>query len=86
MCFKESYIGEPKRIAETQWQKHENTEKQSEPPKHFKRDSNHEFSFKVLFSAPENVRIQKNLETSFIALKRLMYYLSRILKITVYKE
>ena len=51
-------------------EEHENTSKDSESPKHPKENLSHKFSWKILFVAPENKRIRKNLEVSETALKR----------------
>ena len=44
-----------------------NTFKDSEPAKHLKENLSHKFSWKMLFSAPENKRIRKILEDFEIA-------------------
>ena len=55
---------------ELQWEKDENTSKDSEPAKHLKENLSHKFSWRILCAAPENKRIRKILEASEIALKR----------------
>ena len=67
---KQGYIGETGRNIELQWEEHENISKDSDPAKHLKENLSHKFSWKILFTAPENKRIRKILEASEIALKR----------------
>ena len=56
-----------RRNVELRWEKHGNTFKDSEPAKHLKENLSHKFSWKMLFSAPENKRIRKILEDFEIA-------------------
>lgn len=67
--YKESYIWETKTKAQTKWGKYENTEKDSEPAKQSKSNPRHKFSWKLLLSVSENIRIRKKLETTLVALK-----------------
>ena len=66
----QTYIGETRRNVELRWEEHENISKDFEPAKHLKENFSHKFSWKILFAAPENIRIRKILEASEIALKR----------------
>ena len=66
----ETYIGETKRNVAIRWHEHNTLSKKSEPAKHLKDNIDHEFTWRVLFSAPYNKRQRKNLEASEIALRR----------------
>ena len=63
----QTYIGKAGRSVELRWEKHKKISKDSEPAKHLK---GHKFSWKILFTAPENKQICKILEASEIALQR----------------
>ena len=65
-----SYIGETKRNVEVRWKEHDDPRGKSEPAKHLYESPTHSFSWRVLMSAPQNTRIRKNLEASFVALHR----------------
>ena len=55
----QTYIGETGRNVELRWEEHENISKDTEAAKHLKENSSHNFSCKILFSAPENKQIRK---------------------------
>ena len=68
-CFCASrYIGQTKGNAEVRWNKHNNSTKSSEPPKHLRSNIKHYFTRTVISNAPKNAKTRKNLETSYIAL------------------
>ena len=64
------YIGETERNVEIRWKEHNNPNGISEPSKHIKNNINHVFEWKILCNAPKNSRSRKNLEASYISLKR----------------
>ena len=66
----ETYIGETKRNVVIRWREHENVSLKSEPAKHLKSFPDHKFEWKIVLNAPKNWRARKNLEASFIALKK----------------
>ena len=63
----QSYIGETKRNVEVRWKEHEDIKGNSEPAKHLKENPSHSYSWSVLMTAPQNTRIRRNLEASFVA-------------------
>ena len=65
-----SYVGETKRNVAIRWKEHENPNKDSEPAKHLRTYPDHFFTWKILLSAPHNIKLRKNLEASIIAIKR----------------
>ena len=67
---KENYIGETKQNVEIQCEEHSDINKISEPSRHLKSNPTHEFTWKVLLTAPINDHVGENLEASFIALSR----------------
>ena len=68
MCG-QTYIGETKRNVELRWDEHNDAQKSSEPAKHLFHHPTHSFTWSIIMSAPQNIRVRKNLEASFIALK-----------------
>ena len=68
--YKEHYIGEKKRNVEIRWEEHLDINKTPEPSRHLKSIPTHTVTWKVLMAAAINDRVRKNLETSFIALRR----------------
>ena len=66
----QTYIGETRRNVELLWEEHENTSKDIKAEKHLKENLSHMFSWKTLFSTPENKQIRKILEASEMMLKR----------------
>ena len=66
----DSYVGETVRNVETRWGEHENIDKNSEPAKHLRKFPSHQFVWKIIYNAPENTGLRKNIEASFIALMR----------------
>ena len=66
----ESYVGDTVRNVEIRWQEHEDTQKDSDPAKHLKKNPTHSFTSKVLLPASSIRRIRQNVEASMIALKR----------------
>ena len=66
----ETYIGETKRNVITRWREHENFSLKSEPAKHLNSFPDHKFEWKIVLNAPKHTRTRKNLEASFIALKK----------------
>ena len=65
----QTYIGETKRNVELRWDEHNDARKSSEPAKHLFHHPTHSFTWSIIMSAPQNLRVRKNLEASFIALK-----------------
>ena len=65
-----SYIGETKRNVEVRWKEHENPSGKSEPAKHLYQNPSHSYTWRVLMNAPQNMRVRRNLEASFVALHR----------------
>ena len=65
-----NYISETKRNVKTWWNKHENSNKDSEPAKHLRDFPDQEFDWKILLTAPTNAKLGKILESSMIALKQ----------------
>ena len=66
----DSYIGETKSNVKVRWKEHNDPRGKSEPAKHLYQNPNHSFTWKVLMSAPQNTRLRKNIEASFVALHR----------------
>ena len=64
------YIGETKRNAIVRWSEHNNPLKDSEPSRHLRDHLDHVFQWKIVMSAPYNFTLRKNLEASWIAMKR----------------
>ena len=64
------YVGETKRNAAVRWSEHDNPTGSSEPSKHLYNHPSHSFSWRILMSAPENIRMRKSLESSIIALTK----------------
>ena len=64
------YIGETKRNVEVRWQEHNDPRGSSEPAKHLFQNPTHSYSWRVLMNAPQNTRVRRNLEASFVALRR----------------
>ena len=64
------YIGKTGPNVELRWEELENISKDFEPSKHLKEGLSHKFSWKQLFTAPENKGICKILDASEITLKR----------------
>ena len=71
MCLcEENYTAETKRNVEIRWEEHSDINKISEPSRYLKSNPTHAFTWKVLMTAPINDRARKNLEASFIVLRR----------------
>ena len=68
--WQEPYIGETVKNVEIRWQKHEHTQKDSEPAKHLKNNPTHSFTWKVFLSVSSIRHIRQNMKASIIALKR----------------
>ena len=66
----ESYIGETKRNVETRWGEHNDPRGSSEPSKHLYQNPGHKFQWNIIMNASTNSRIRKNLEASWVALKK----------------
>ena len=66
----ETYIGETKRNVEIRWGEHDDPRKASEPAKHLYQNPSHRFSWSIIMNASKNARIRKNLEASWVALKK----------------
>ena len=64
-----SYVGETKRNVEVRWSEHNDARKASEPSKHLYNNPTHSYTWKIIMNAPQNYRVRKNLEASFIAWK-----------------
>ena len=64
----ETYIGETIRNALIRWEEHSDPTKKSEPAKHLKNNSYHVFNWLILYKAPQNYKVRRNLEASYIAL------------------
>ena len=65
-----TYIGETKRNVETRWSEHNDPRGKSEPANHLAENNGHSFTWKVVINAPQNIRFRKNLEASFVAIRR----------------
>ena len=65
-----TYIGETKRNVELRWAEHDNPKGNSEPAKHLAQNPTHSFNWNVLMNASQNPRVRKNLEASFVAVKK----------------
>ena len=65
-----NYIGETVRNVRTRWAEHENPTKESEPARHIRDNPTHTFEWKILSSAPKYSNDRKNLEASWIALRK----------------
>ena len=63
-------IGEMKRNVEIRWEQHSDINEMSEPSRHLKINPTHIFTLKVLMTERINNSVRKNLEASFIALRR----------------
>ena len=66
----ENYIGETLRNVKTRWKEHEDIRKDSEPARHLGENPSHSFTWKVLSYAPTKKYERKNLESSWIALRK----------------
>ena len=66
----QTYIGKTGRNVELRWEELQNISKDFEPAKHLKEGLSYKFSWKMLFTTPENKGIRKILDASGIALKR----------------
>ena len=66
----ETYIGETKRNVGIRWGEHDDSRKSSEPAKHLKENPDHTFSWSIIMNASTNARVRKNLEASWVALKK----------------
>ena len=64
------YVGETKRNVAVRWAEHNDPRGSSEPSKHLYNFPSHQFSWRVLLNASQNIRIRKNLEASVIALQK----------------
>ena len=64
------YIGETKRNFEVRWSEHEDIRKDSQPAKHLSNYPDHKFEWKIISHALKNQKLRKNIESSFIALKK----------------
>ena len=49
---------------------HDDPRKASEPGKHLYQNPSHMFSWSIIMNASKNARIRKNLEASWVALKK----------------
>ena len=67
----DTYVGETDRIATIRWHEHdtpsENASQNSEPAKHLVKNPTHQFTWKIMTSAPQNYVKRKILENYFIA-------------------
>ena len=66
----ETYIGETARNVEVRWREHNSANGNLEPSKHLQSNYHHEFTWKVLMTAPYNSKERKSLEASVIALRQ----------------
>ena len=66
----QTYIGETVRNVEVRWKEHNSGTGNSEPSKHLQENDQHDFTWKVLMTAPLNTRERKNLEASLIAIHK----------------
>ena len=67
----ESYIGEDICQASIRWQEHNDPTDKSEPAKHLKNNFHHAFNGVTLRKAPQNYKVRRNLEASYIAFLKL---------------
>lgn len=58
----ETYVGETSRNVKTRWDEHDSADGKSEPARHLEANSNHQFTWKILLSAPLHFYERKNLE------------------------
>ena len=65
-----TYIGETIRNVEIRWAEHNDPRKKSEPARHLNKNIEHEFNWRVLMTASKYQQLRKNLEASWIALKK----------------
>ena len=66
-CWDNS-IGETVWNTVTHWSEHNNLGHKSEPAEHIKRNIKHVYKWKILWPAPSQKQLRKNLEAIFIAL------------------
>ena len=66
MC--KTYIGETICSASIRWKEHNDPTKKSEPAKHLKNNFHRVFNWVILCKAPQNYKVTRNLESSYIAL------------------
>ena len=64
----ETYIGETIHNASERQEKHNDPTKNSEPAKHLRNNFNHVFNRVILCKTPQNYKVRRNLEASYIAL------------------
>ena len=64
------YIGETNRNVETRWAEHNDPRKKSEPSRHLNKNIDHTFDWIILMTAPKYEQQRKNLESSWIALRK----------------
>ena len=68
----ETYIGETIRNTSVRWEEHNNPNKKSEPAKHLKSNFYHVCKWVILCKAPQNYKVRRNLEATYIALLKLI--------------
>ena len=64
---RETYIGETIHNASVRWEEHNNPNKMSELAKHFQNNFHHVFIWVILCKAPQNYKVRRKVEASFIA-------------------
>ena len=64
----EDYVGETIRNTTTRWSEHNNPTHKSEPAQHIKNHIGQLFDWSILYNAPSNNQIRKNLEALFIGI------------------
>ena len=67
---KDEYISETEHDVVTRWGEHNNLTHDSKPGHHLKNQLNLSFSWFITANALNNTQTQKNLEVTYIALKR----------------
>ena len=63
-----TYIGNTIRNTSIRWKEHNDPAKKSEPAKHLKNNFHHVFNWVILCESPQNYKVRRNLEVSYIAL------------------
>ena len=63
----ETYIGQTIRNASIRWEEQNDPTNKSEPAKHLKNNFHHVFNWVTLCKAPQNYKVRRNPEASYIA-------------------
>ena len=68
--YGEDYVGETIRNTATRWSEDNNPTHKSEPAQYIKNHIGHLFEWFILYNAPSNSQIRKNLEALFIGIMK----------------